>query len=222
MNEPLHKAFLINAQPRGCKRLADNKPGPFRTWTDNFAQNEGLCGDMSTVLKRQLRLIEWFACPSIAALLALLRHSWPSLCSKVMAGGDLIWLFQPCLHDLIMGWLLCLFLRVALSWAGLGFSLEALLNLLEISLSQVGASCCGEGGRALCSHGLSVHPWLHGWRTGVSLWWEGASCDSHTSSLQDAFQPVCAFSCALRPHSARTPVCSAGACCWTGSTLHAS
>ena len=58
MNEPLHKAFLINAQPRGCKRLADNKPGPFRTLTYNFAQNEGLCGDMSTVLKRQLRLIE--------------------------------------------------------------------------------------------------------------------------------------------------------------------
>lgn len=76
MNEPQHKAFLINAQPRGCKRLADNKPGPFRTWTDNFAQNEGLCGDMGTVLRWQLRLIKRFVCLSIA----LLRHAQPFLC----------------------------------------------------------------------------------------------------------------------------------------------
>lgn len=78
MNEPQHKAFLINAQPRGCKRLADNKPGPFRTWTDNFAENEGLCGDMGMVLKWQLRLIKWFVCPSIA----LLPCAQPCLCLR--------------------------------------------------------------------------------------------------------------------------------------------
>lgn len=132
------KLFLINAQPRGCKRLADNKPGPFRTWTDNFAQNEGLCGDTGTVLKWQLRLIKWFVRLSIAAVLALLRYAWPFLCLGSNGRWNFIWLFQPFFGDLIYG------LAAAsvpscgsLSHVRDGFSLQAFLNLPEICLSQI-------------------------------------------------------------------------------------
>lgn len=51
MNTALHKAGLINAQPRGCKPLADNKPAHWRLelTTSHRIRNDGWHGELTQV-----------------------------------------------------------------------------------------------------------------------------------------------------------------------------